>query len=228
MIQVVFLVFGGATVVLSLVAFYLLPDTPLNAHWLTKEERALAVIRVERNMTGIKSNQWKRYQTLEALCEIKTWCLLLYQLAGNIPNNGIITVSQTLRCDKNRSKESTNDQFGTIVIQGFGFSTLNTILCQMLMSAFQIVFVLITAVGSGFFKNSRTWFMAGNMIISIAGLLLVILLPRSAPWGKMMGICLALCYTANFPMALAMATSNYGGFSKKSTVSGLVRTNLLH
>lgn len=77
----------------SFVCFYYLPDSPLNARFLTAEERAKAIIRVEDNMTGIKNNEWKREQAIEALCDPNTWFLVLYQLASNIPNNGIITVS---------------------------------------------------------------------------------------------------------------------------------------
>ena len=88
----VFLVFGGCTVAFSIVCFLFLPDTPLNARFLTPEERAKAVIRVEDNLTGIKSDEWKREQVIEAFCDPNTWFLVLLQLSSNIPNNGIITV----------------------------------------------------------------------------------------------------------------------------------------
>ena len=91
-VQVVFLVFGGCTVAFSALCFLFLPDTPLNARFLTPEERAKAVIRVESNLTGIKSDEWKREQVVEALCDPNTWFLVLLQLSSNIPNNGIITV----------------------------------------------------------------------------------------------------------------------------------------
>lgn len=88
----VFLVFGGLTVAFSALCFLLLPDTPLNARFLTSEERAKAVIRVEDNLTGIRSEEWKREQVIEALCDPQTWFLVLLQLSSNIPNNGVITV----------------------------------------------------------------------------------------------------------------------------------------
>ena len=93
-VQVVFLVFGGCTVAFSALCFLFLPDTPLNARFLTPEERAKAVIRVESNLTGIKSDEWKREQVVEALCDPNTWFLVLLQLSSNIPNNGIITVKE--------------------------------------------------------------------------------------------------------------------------------------
>lgn len=85
--------FGGATVAFAAVAFIMLPDTPLNARFLNREERVMAVVRVEKNMTGIKSNKWKRSQVIEAICDVNAWLLVLIQLSSNIPNNGIITVS---------------------------------------------------------------------------------------------------------------------------------------
>ena len=52
------------------------------------------MIRVESNLTGIKSDEWKREQVVEALCDPNTWFLVLLQLSSNIPNNGIITVKE--------------------------------------------------------------------------------------------------------------------------------------
>ena len=77
----------------SALCFFFLPDTPLNARFLTPEDRAKAVVRVENNLTGIKSDEWKRAQVIEALRDPSTWFLVLLQLASNIPNNGIITVN---------------------------------------------------------------------------------------------------------------------------------------
>lgn len=64
----------------------------MNAWFLSKEDRIKAVERVRHNMTGIKNNEWKKAQVIEALLDPKTWFIVVLALAVNIPNGGISTV----------------------------------------------------------------------------------------------------------------------------------------
>jgi hypothetical protein len=54
--KAVFLVFGALTVAWSIFIYFFLPDTPANARFLNKEDRAKAIDRVRENMTGIRSD----------------------------------------------------------------------------------------------------------------------------------------------------------------------------
>lgn len=44
-------------------------------------------------MTGVKNDEFKWYQCFEALLDVKTWLIAIIQLASNIPNGGITSVS---------------------------------------------------------------------------------------------------------------------------------------
>lgn len=104
-----------------------------------------------------------------------------------------------------------------------GFSTFNTLLLNMLSSVFQTVFVIIAATGSTYFRNTRTYFMTWNLVVSIVGVTMIRQLPQSEKWARLFGFCLTLAYTANFPLILAMSSGNFGGFTKKTTVNAMVR-----
>lgn len=113
----------------GIVMFILLPDSPVTAPLLSKRERRIAIERVRENQTGIENKHIKPHQILEAFTDYKLyfffflglvcerhllcleWAMLIYR-PGNIPNGGI-------------------SNFGTIIIQGFGFSTLVTTLMQV-------------------------------------------------------------------------------------------------
>lgn len=92
-IQAVFLILGAATVAWGICTFFLLPDTPSNAWFLSKSDQAKAVVRVKENLTGIKSNEFKWSQFLEAITDIKAWLLFAINLAANIPNGAVTSVS---------------------------------------------------------------------------------------------------------------------------------------
>lgn len=92
-IQAVFLILGAATVAWGIAAFFLLPDTPSTTWFLNKSERSKAVIRVKENLTGIKNDEFKWSQFTEAMLDIKTWLLFSINLAANIPNGAVTSVS---------------------------------------------------------------------------------------------------------------------------------------
>jgi hypothetical protein len=90
------LIFGGFTIAWSIVVLFLLPDDPTKAWFFSPTDRVKAIIRVQENMTGIKNDEFKWDQCRETLLDFKTWLIFVIQLASNIPNGGINSVSPTL------------------------------------------------------------------------------------------------------------------------------------
>lgn len=113
-------------------------------------------------------------------------------------------------------------QFGSIIIEGFGFSTLNTLLVQIIVYVFQGVLVHLSTAGCSWFENSRTYWMVWNSALSIGGAAMARQITPNNVWARFMGYCLANAYSVNFPLTLAMSTGNIGGFTKKTTVNALV------
>lgn len=72
--------------------FWLLPDVPTSAWFMTETDRAKALLRVKENMTGIKNDEFKWQQCREALLDAKTWFVAVIQLYCNIPNGGLHSV----------------------------------------------------------------------------------------------------------------------------------------
>jgi MFS transporter, ACS family, allantoate permease len=48
-------VLGLLSVLLAVGWYFLMPESPVHAKWLTPEERVIAVQRVASNMTGVKN-----------------------------------------------------------------------------------------------------------------------------------------------------------------------------
>jgi hypothetical protein len=92
----------------------------------------------------------------------------------------------------------------------------------MLVSVFQLVFVLMATAGSTYLKNTRTYWMAWNLTISIVGAVMVRQISSQYMWARFVGYCLTVGYSANFPMTLAMSSGNFGGFTKKTSVNAMV------
>ncbi|KAF2625504.1 MFS general substrate transporter [Macroventuria anomochaeta] len=201
--KAVFLLFGALTVAWSAAIYFFLPNEPSNARFLNTADRAKTIDRVQENMTGIKNNTWKWGQSIEALLDVKIWLLVAIQLAQNIANGGL-------------------HGFGSIVIKGMGFSTLNTLLVQMLGQVFQGVFVIIGTAGSTYVRNTRTYFMAWNLAVALVGAVMIREIQPTQIWARFMGYCFCIAFSANFPMVLSMSSGNIGGFTKKNTANAMI------
>lgn len=84
--QILFLAIGLFTAAVGVVFLFIVPDNQLNARWLTKEDRILALERIRINQQGVGNKHFKPYQLKEALLDPITWAFVLYALIVDIPN----------------------------------------------------------------------------------------------------------------------------------------------
>lgn len=71
----------GALAILCGVAVVLwMPDSPLHATFLSREERIIAIERVRNDQGGTENKTIKRYQLVEAVTDIRTWLIVLLTL----------------------------------------------------------------------------------------------------------------------------------------------------
>ena len=54
-----------------------LPDSPVHARTLTKEERIAALERVRDDSGGTENRKFKKEQVFEALLDLRTWLIVL-------------------------------------------------------------------------------------------------------------------------------------------------------
>lgn len=82
----VFLFTGLLTAAVGVIFLFTVPDNQLNARWLSKEDRVLAVERIRVNQQGVGNKHFKMYQLREALTDPLTWGFVFYALVADIPN----------------------------------------------------------------------------------------------------------------------------------------------
>jgi MFS transporter, ACS family, allantoate permease len=84
--KIVFLSIGLLTAAIGVAFLYFMPDNQLNARFLTKEERIMAVMRIRINQQGVGNKHFKMYQLKECLLDPSTWAFCFYALVADIPN----------------------------------------------------------------------------------------------------------------------------------------------
>lgn len=95
--KIIFLSYGVATVLLSVWFYWVIPDSQLNARWLSERDRVLAVERVRCNQQGIGNKRFKIHQFKEAMTDPMTWALDFYSVAARIPAGKLFVLKEVSR-----------------------------------------------------------------------------------------------------------------------------------
>ncbi|KAB8532561.1 hypothetical protein FH972_025506 [Carpinus fangiana] len=203
-----FLIVGALCSTWGIVLFSFLPDSPISASRLSHREKRVAVERLRGNQTGVENKHFKWYQVREAFFDYKLYLFFLLGLVGNTPNGGI-------------------SNFGTIIIKGFGFSTLVTTLLQI-PYGFLIAVSILTCVylndyvASKKGYQSRCFFIVLFLLPNLAGAFGLRFVPQDQRVGRLICYYLTGPYNAAFVMILSMTTANIAGHTKKVTVNAML------
>jgi ACS family allantoate permease-like MFS transporter len=92
--QYLFLIVGSVTFAWSLFVLWFMPATPMDAMFLSREEKYHMIRRVAGNHTGVANKEWKWYQVREAFIDPKTWIIFLFNVRR------YLTLHQSTNADK--------------------------------------------------------------------------------------------------------------------------------
>lgn len=91
--QMLFLIFGLATIAWSVVLWFYLPDSPSTASFLTPKERELASLRPKKFQHTTQTKKYNFSQLQETLLDPQAWWFLIFVFVICIPNGGTTSVS---------------------------------------------------------------------------------------------------------------------------------------
>ncbi|KAJ5558641.1 hypothetical protein N7461_002613 [Penicillium sp. DV-2018c] len=204
----VFLIFGAVSASVGIAALIFLPDLPSTAKFLNERERAIAVERVAINRQGVKTRQFKWYQVRQAAEDPKTWLLFIMAVGAQVPNSALTS-------------------FTSIIVGTFGFDTLGTQYLQIPGGAVQFVTLILggwiaTKFNGKFHSRFACMIVACTVCIIGAGLLVG--LPSTNKWGRLVALWLCYFQGLGFSMSLTVVSSNIAGYTKKQVTGALLFT----
>ena len=146
--QWLFIIQGSATGLVAILAYPLLPDTPLSTRWLDAEERQMANDRLLRDRVdqGEKGSVWSGLR--QAVSDPRVWLFCL---------------AQNLHLSANGFKN-----FFPSVVQTLGFSRNITLVLTCPPYLIAGIFTLVVSLTSGKY-NERTWHITGCKAFAILG-----------------------------------------------------------
>ena len=178
-----------------------MPDSPLNAWLLSKDERRLAIERIRGNQQDIGNKRLKWYQFNEAFTDPQTWALVIFALSWDTPSGGI-------------------SNFFSHVIVSFPYTAQQGLLYGCPAGAIAAVSIIITGL-LGDHSGQRIIFAVISLLIFIVGMALIVGLPLSNNGGRLAGCYLANASTAALVSLISLISSNVVDYTKKTTVAAL-------
>ncbi|KXN91604.1 hypothetical protein AN958_12722 [Leucoagaricus sp. SymC.cos] len=195
--QWLMIITGTLTLLTALAFWFLFPDSPTTAWFLTKEERATA-----ENQTGVENKRFKGEQLIEALTDPKTWLFALFSALDNVPNS------------------LTNQR--QIIVASFGFTPLQTTLLGCVDGVVEIVTIWVGISIASRIPNSRAYVGTLFMIPNILGVFLVNFLPWKDKIGLLFSVWITGVGTTGFVLGLSWLSSVVAGHTKKVTVNAIM------
>ncbi|THH31740.1 hypothetical protein EUX98_g2458 [Antrodiella citrinella] len=202
--QTIFLFIGLLTIVCSPLIWFILPDSPATAKFLSHDEKVVAVERLRANNMGTETKAWKWDQVWELCFDIKTylWFAMLFLCA--LPSGGISV-------------------FGPLIIKGFGFNQFQTLLFNIPFSALQVITVVLSAWLST--KLKLKWpVIFGLCLPPIAGASGLYVLGRGLQYrNRLLGCYYVLSLFIGIqPMLYSWGSQNTAGHTKKICTNGVM------
>ncbi|RSL42315.1 hypothetical protein CEP54_015522 [Fusarium duplospermum] len=192
---------GTLTVIYGIAVWIFFPGSPITAHFLTPEERAQAILRIESNHSGIEQKHFKKYQFIEAIKDPKTWLFFLHAWSQEMANG-------------------LTNQY-SLIIKSFGFTTLQTTLLGCINGVTALVSLGAAAWILAKTHNCRAWVSAAAYIPPIVSCIMLLTLPWGNRWGLLTAIWIRA--TGGIPYAVVMiwAANCSAGHTKKTAVIAL-------
>ncbi|KAF4469660.1 MFS transporter ACS family allantoate permease [Fusarium albosuccineum] len=199
--QVLFIAYGGFTVLWGLFVLFWMPDSPMRAKCFTEHDKMLMVERVRENQTGLQNKKFRREQAIEALCDPQTWCYCLISICTTLPTSVL-------------------GAFKAIIISGFNFTVLQTQLLAMVLG-FYIILVLFSTVWIVKKTGQNLLVMGAFVLPSFAGTVVLITVENrneATRIGLLVSYYITLSFWSAQTLALSMISRNVAGQTKKATV----------
>ncbi|UNI17479.1 hypothetical protein JDV02_003820 [Purpureocillium takamizusanense] len=198
-----FMIIGCITAVWGILLWFVLPDSPLTARFLSQRLKIVAVERLRYEQIGIENKTIKREQVREAFTDPKTYLYMVMVFAVSLTNGA-------------------TSGFGSIIVQSFGYPPLKTVLLLGGAGATLFVSLIVCGTGAVYIHHSRSVFGMVSCLPVIAGAVMVWKSDWSTKTTPLWGFYLSSIFATTLVMVLTLMAANTAGHTKKAVTSGLV------
>nr|QFR37110.1 MFS transporter [Cyberlindnera americana] len=178
-----------------------MPDSPINAKWLTEREKVFMVKRMAENKTGISNNVFKKEQAIEAFKDPRTYIVMLFNFGINIPNGGLST-------------------FNSIIIKNLSFTSVQSSLMGMPTGVIASLSTFAFTWWAARWNNRRCFLAILSLIVPLVGAIVCYSCAQTNTAAQLVGLYMMYFYFASYIVMLSLVQANTAGNTKKAVTYG--------
>ncbi|OAL71791.1 MFS transporter [Trichophyton violaceum] len=200
--KAMFVVLGAVTCVAGIATYFIIPDSPMKARFLTEKEKAALLKHVSCNQTGVINTSFKMAHIIETLLDVQIWFMTIITTLISVSSGVVTTYSATL-------------------IKSFGYSAPRSALLNMPSGAVSI----ISTVVIGFAIRYKLYRSVGIVACCIPGIIggaLLSFAPEHNQGALLAGIYLVNSIVPTLIVIYQWLASNVAGSTKRSVSAALV------
>ncbi|KAF2426568.1 MFS transporter [Tothia fuscella] len=198
-----YLVAGVVTILWSIVIYFFMPPDPIRAKGFTDRERYIAVARMKTNNAGVRNTHFKVAHLLDAATDLKFWLAFSMSFLLMVANGPV-------------------SSFTPIIINGFGFTGLTSLLLTMPAGFVSGTIELVAPYAAYKIPRVRTYIIFLCECGTIMAAVLLWKLPRTAKGGLLFGVYFLPSFGGAYAVMMGLQIANTAGYTKRSvTSSGL-------
>ncbi|CAN8097653.1 unnamed protein product [Discula destructiva] len=201
--QYIYVFAGGLTFLFGIWCLFL-PDSPVDAWFLSPAERLVAVERLRAGQTGVRNHVIKMDQVKEGMLDVKVWLVALTMAAAYTVNGAV-------------------SGFGPLIVSTFGYSSLESILFQFPLGFICAIGIPLTGWLSSRLRNARIPLLILCCFPVIAGFVII----WKSSWGHrpvapVVGYSLLGFFGPVVSLVITLGAGNVAGETKKSFMAAAV------
>lgn len=211
-------ILGALSVAYGILEILFLPDSPVNAKFLTEREKAIVIDRVRKNQVGVKNTKFKWEQFFQTLKDPKVWVMTLIQLFISIPNGGLTNFSHLIVTGLGWIDEDAlwPNRRTTVLTMPTGlFQTLSVYMSS------GILFLLEKYYPKKHFKGILLCLF---LIPAFVGTGCLYKLPLHWYNSRLISLYFSFFYLGPYILSLNLIASNHAGFTRRITANSIYFT----
>ncbi|KAF2099115.1 pantothenate transporter [Rhizodiscina lignyota] len=197
--RVLFIICGSLTLAGGVLFYFIMPDGPDQAWFLTAREKEVLKMRLAKDREGGDKTSFSLPQLKESLLDVKTYFSFAF---------GVLVTMQ-----------SSVLTFASLVINNIGYSKFQSMLYTSPSGAIQACFIWIGVFGCYLFPKNRALVSIILIIPPLIGNVLLLKLPISAGWGVVIASWLSSCISDIMVILLSLLASNVKGNTKRAVAN---------
>lgn len=194
---------------------FFLPNTPVEAKWLSTEEKVHTIEMIRRTRAGIVNSTWKWKHVKECFLDVKSW-LFMFGTPYTYPDTLLTGNDDSFHMFFNELPNNTSAQTPLILV-GFGFTPAQSALFNIAKPLWGMVLILISATLL-YATNLGTGYTCA---LSYVPCLIGGIIELSSPWSNKVALVVGTqisSFKPSYLLGLNWAGTTTTGHTKKVTL----------